>query len=204
MGREMEKKTKNQAKPNKCWVCDREGGEIERGHLIDRVAGGSDNLNNIRPMCSECNMIKPVHETLFEVAEWKVRRHHEVLFGQSKPLSMAELISKITKVLTNDLGYPSFVSAWREFEENRKLKEEEGIIRKQKSLGREKRLEKAKTEPLRLWREWYEFNYPPHISKCGDFVIETSIIPTPKELLPFQQVAAFRQLFQKLFEEIND
>lgn len=56
----------------RCHVC----GEVipwhhyECGHIIDRVAGGSDRLSNLVTMCALCNRLKPVHESRAEYIAW--------------------------------------------------------------------------------------------------------------------------------------
>lgn len=57
-----------------CWVCERRVGKenLERGHLIDRVCGGTDLWSNVRPMCGYCNRLaKDLHDDLEEVMKWK-------------------------------------------------------------------------------------------------------------------------------------
>jgi hypothetical protein len=57
-----------------CWSCGREVNRdlLERGHLIDRVCGGNDNSNNIRPMCWRCNhILKPFCKSIEEANQWR-------------------------------------------------------------------------------------------------------------------------------------
>lgn len=42
----------------------------ECGHIIDRVAGGPDHINNLVVMCITCNRLKPVTETRDEYLAW--------------------------------------------------------------------------------------------------------------------------------------
>ena len=61
-----------------CWACGEIVGEqyLERGHLIDRVCGGSDYPSNIMPMCNLCNrVLKPCHENMEEVLKWREEMH---------------------------------------------------------------------------------------------------------------------------------
>lgn len=75
-------------------VYDRDGGvcdicqdKIEyevyhAGHIIDRVCGGTDRLENLVCMCSLCNIVfKPLHETKEEYEEWK--KTHQSLSANS-------------------------------------------------------------------------------------------------------------------------
>jgi hypothetical protein len=55
-----------------CQVCGRQlnWNIYECGHVVDRVAGGSDALANLVAMCLICNRLKPIHETEEEFNEW--------------------------------------------------------------------------------------------------------------------------------------
>lgn len=64
-----------------CWVCDRfiSLEEMHVGHIVDRCAGGLDELDNLAPMCPECNVIhKPVHETREKAEEWRRARMNDI------------------------------------------------------------------------------------------------------------------------------
>lgn len=59
-----------------CWFCGRGVGEkcLERGHLIDRVCGGIDDITNMRPSCWVCNhILKPFCDSLEDVYKWRNR-----------------------------------------------------------------------------------------------------------------------------------
>ena len=46
----------------RCFRCGWEGdrpSDIERAHVIDRVKGGLDTLDNLRPLCHECHRLQP-------------------------------------------------------------------------------------------------------------------------------------------------
>jgi hypothetical protein len=45
----------------------------ECGHIIDRVAGGSDRLSNLVCMCIACNRLKPLTETRAEYIAWAMK-----------------------------------------------------------------------------------------------------------------------------------
>lgn len=55
-----------------CQVCNRTLTlkEYHCGHIIDRVADGSDLPENLLVMCHTCNMHKPVHDTREEFEAW--------------------------------------------------------------------------------------------------------------------------------------
>lgn len=42
----------------------------ECGHIVDRVAGGSDHPANLVTMCVVCNRLKPVHDTRHDYEQW--------------------------------------------------------------------------------------------------------------------------------------
>jgi hypothetical protein len=69
----------------RCWACGRLVGReyLECGHLIDKVCGGNNLWNNIRPMCGYCNQIdKPLHNTIREVLAWRVKRWKEAAYWE--------------------------------------------------------------------------------------------------------------------------
>ncbi len=54
-----------------CQVCNREVSDyFECGHIVDRVAGGSDLPSNLVTMCYLCNRLKPIHETREQYVAW--------------------------------------------------------------------------------------------------------------------------------------
>lgn len=56
----------------RCHACGTEltWSNYELGHKVDRVAGGSDEDDNLVVMCAACNRMKPVHETPAEFVAW--------------------------------------------------------------------------------------------------------------------------------------
>ena len=76
-----------------CDVCgldlNKDPESYECGHLVDRCAGGSDKLDNLRCMCILCNRLKPVHDTLYQYAVW---RSDVIFFSEVFPLSSAHVI----------------------------------------------------------------------------------------------------------------
>lgn len=59
----------------RCQVCGDsvDWDNYECGHIIDRVAGGSDRLSNVVCMCRACNRLKPVTETREEYIAWAIQ-----------------------------------------------------------------------------------------------------------------------------------
>lgn len=56
-----------------CKVCGREvvwGKNYECGHIVDRCAGGKDEMENLVSQCYICNRTKPVHDTREEYEAW--------------------------------------------------------------------------------------------------------------------------------------
>lgn len=57
-----------------CQVCGLDCSEYwECGHIIDRMAGGTDLDDNLVVMCYYCNRLKPIHETKEEYDEWAAK-----------------------------------------------------------------------------------------------------------------------------------
>lgn len=56
--RELWKKYFEQAREGTCYVCDGLISEdhFQAGHVIARVRGGSTNIHNLKPVCSDCNL----------------------------------------------------------------------------------------------------------------------------------------------------
>ncbi|UYN89867.1 MAG: HNH endonuclease [Anaerolineales bacterium] len=57
----------------RCQVCKKPlewGGNYECGHMVDRVAGGKDEAENLVAMCYFCNRTKPVHDTREDYQAW--------------------------------------------------------------------------------------------------------------------------------------
>jgi len=63
-----------------CQVCHMRVGRLwDAGHLVDRIAGGTDDLDNLVLMCLHCNRtVKPIHHTLREAYEWIDQQHQPV------------------------------------------------------------------------------------------------------------------------------
>ncbi len=55
-----------------CQVCQRklEPAEYECGHIVDRVCGGLDEIENLVVMCWRCNHLKDPHETREQYNAW--------------------------------------------------------------------------------------------------------------------------------------
>lgn len=56
----------------RCHVCgtDVVWDNYECGHIVDRVAGGTDRPSNLVCMCIRCNRLKPVHDTRDAYIAW--------------------------------------------------------------------------------------------------------------------------------------
>lgn len=66
-----------------CDICTRKlnFGDFECGHIVDRVCGGSDELDNLVVMCSLCNRaIKELHTTREEYDQWKKTEPYDRFF----------------------------------------------------------------------------------------------------------------------------
>ena len=55
-----------------CQLCKRtlKLSEYECGHIVDKMCGGSDELDNLVVMCWACNHLKGQHETREEYEKW--------------------------------------------------------------------------------------------------------------------------------------
>jgi 5-methylcytosine-specific restriction endonuclease McrA len=63
-----------------CQVCHLRVGRLwDAGHLVDRIVGGEDALDNLVLMCVRCNRSeKPIHRTRAEVDGWLNAREKPV------------------------------------------------------------------------------------------------------------------------------
>lgn len=63
-----------------CQVCRLRVGRLwDARHLVDRIVGGQDELDNLVLMCIHCNRTqKPIHRTLAEAEEWIEQQHRPV------------------------------------------------------------------------------------------------------------------------------
>ena len=94
------------SEPPKSWralrifVWDRDGGvcqvcgdcipidHYECGHKIDRVAGGKDIADNLAVMCTMCNRLKPVHDTIEQYNTWRENPGHlEIIYRGARDLA---------------------------------------------------------------------------------------------------------------------
>ena len=59
----------------RCQACGLRVGKVwDAGHLVDRIAGGADTLENLVLMCIRCNRsLKPITPTRGEALGWMVR-----------------------------------------------------------------------------------------------------------------------------------
>ena len=62
-----------------CQVCRLRVGRIwDAGHLVDRIVGGADELDNLVLMCQRCNRtLKPIHHTREAALAWLETAHKE-------------------------------------------------------------------------------------------------------------------------------
>lgn len=74
-----------------CDLCGLVLRDWDAGHKVDHCVGGTEDLDNLVPMCPECNLLKPVHHTEEEYQEYKRYGH------------LAYLFSKVYRML----GYPT-------------------------------------------------------------------------------------------------
>jgi 5-methylcytosine-specific restriction endonuclease McrA len=56
----------------RCRACGLRVGRVwDAGHLVDRIVGGQDSLDNLVLMCQSCNRVKkPITRTRTEALEW--------------------------------------------------------------------------------------------------------------------------------------
>jgi 5-methylcytosine-specific restriction endonuclease McrA len=54
---------------NVCWSL-QSFVEYELGHIVDRVVGGKDEMDNLVVMCAPCNRMKPFHHSKEEYEAW--------------------------------------------------------------------------------------------------------------------------------------
>lgn len=77
------------------------------GHIVDRVCGGSDRLDNLVVMCNYCNLFrKDLHETKEQYIEWRDNR----TWQKQERAMIAEMIT--------ELGFTQeqLEAAWRQFQ----------------------------------------------------------------------------------------
>lgn len=73
-----------------CQVClQRVGKTWDAGHLVDRIAGGGDELDNLVLMCVRCNRTnKPIHRTVDEALAWLLEQQTRARTGREVSLQV--------------------------------------------------------------------------------------------------------------------
>ena len=71
----------------RCRVCMARVGRVwDAGHLVDRIVGGSDELDNLVLMCARCNRtLKPITRTRAEAFAWLEQAHMEAIETDWRP-----------------------------------------------------------------------------------------------------------------------
>lgn len=65
----------------RCRVCLARVGRVwDAGHLVDRIVGGTDDLDNLVLMCARCNRtLKPITRSRAEALAWLEDAHGEAM-----------------------------------------------------------------------------------------------------------------------------
>lgn len=85
-----------------CDVCKRtvSTGFMHSGHIVDRFMGGSDDPDNLVPMCAYCNQHKPGHATKEEYEAWRDAGYWKHEYAQE----IAETLSAQGFTVTYDIA----------------------------------------------------------------------------------------------------
>lgn len=69
----------------RCRVCLLKVGRVwDAGHLVDRVMGGADTLDNLILQCQRCNRsLKPLHRTREEALAWLHEQQQRARTGRA-------------------------------------------------------------------------------------------------------------------------
>jgi len=126
----------------------------------------------------------------------------------SAPLDSITFTTQMETTLVGDLKFPDLMAAWTGFQlkeaENAKMLEGKTLLEEKRNqeVTKRRKQEAMEIEADRLWRAWWEFNYPPKVTTDGNITFSVSIMrPRPGKQMP-DKVRAWQTLWQRLLGTI--
>jgi len=96
------------AEQKRCWCCGHKG-KLQKCHIVPKSIGGSDNANNLVPLCSQCHDESPDVNDPLEMFQWIRQRQNPLSgIGLGRYWHLSDLLLKQSNGIAENFNYKLF------------------------------------------------------------------------------------------------